>query len=104
MQQAPRAIKGVVTPAKMFRRLLQLPRPSASAASSLLAPKKIVSGVSGSLQWDHHSQFPFRRHFIDFYQLVDKEAIQKEKARLKDELSRGYFADIAEIRKNSGKV
>lgn len=36
--------------------------------------------------------------------MVDKEAIKKEKARLKDELSRGYFADIAEIREDSGKI
>ncbi|KAK3137375.1 hypothetical protein QOZ80_5BG0451470 [Eleusine coracana subsp. coracana] len=44
------------------------------------------------------------RGFLDLGKGRNKEAIEKEKARLKDEMSRGYFADIAEIRKNSGKI
>ncbi|KAL6607753.1 hypothetical protein ACP70R_040816 [Stipagrostis hirtigluma subsp. patula] len=46
----------------------------------------------------------FSRGFLDFGKKGNKEAIEKEKARLKDEMSRGYFADIAEIRKNAGKI
>ncbi|XP_066364124.1 uncharacterized protein [Miscanthus floridulus] len=34
---------------------------------------------------------------------MEKEK-EKKKARLTDEMSRGYFADIAEIRKNAGKI
>lgn len=36
--------------------------------------------------------------------MVNKEAIKKERARISDELSRGYFADISEIRQNGGKI
>ncbi|WOK93938.1 hypothetical protein Cni_G02639 [Canna indica] len=46
----------------------------------------------------------FLRTFLGLHQFVNKEAIQKERARIKDELSRGYFADIAEIHKNNGKI
>lgn len=42
--------------------------------------------------------------FFDIYQFANKEAIQKERARLGDELNRGYFADISELRKHGGKV
>ncbi|XP_039124874.1 uncharacterized protein LOC120261176 isoform X1 [Dioscorea cayenensis subsp. rotundata] len=45
----------------------------------------------------------FTRHFLDLHKIGSKEAIEKEKARISDELSRGYFADISEIRKNGGK-
>lgn len=59
-------------------------------------------GVSSPLS---NPQFKiFSRHFIDLHQMRSKEAIEKEKARLSDELSRGYFADISEIRKNGGKI
>ncbi|KAK6936132.1 ATPase assembly factor ATP10 [Dillenia turbinata] len=34
----------------------------------------------------------------------NKEAIEKERARLKDEMNRGYFADIAELKKHGGKI
>ncbi|CAD6341023.1 unnamed protein product [Miscanthus lutarioriparius] len=50
----------------------------------------------------------FARGFLDFRKTGNKEAMEKEKekkkARLTDEMSRGYFADIAEIRKNAGKI
>lgn len=87
----------------MLRRLLQLP----SAASALLAPEKIFAATSvgvGSPHPDQHCRISFRRRFIDLHKMVDKEAIKKEKDRLKDELSRGYFADISEIQKNRGKI
>ncbi|CAL4910112.1 unnamed protein product [Urochloa decumbens] len=44
----------------------------------------------------------FTRGFLG--KKVNKEAIEKEKARLKEEIGRGYFEDIAEIRKNNGKI
>ncbi|KAD4384267.1 hypothetical protein E3N88_24435 [Mikania micrantha] len=42
--------------------------------------------------------------FLDFYQLGNKEAIEKERARLKDEMNRGYFADMAELKEHGGKI
>ncbi|KMZ69829.1 hypothetical protein ZOSMA_205G00050 [Zostera marina] len=44
------------------------------------------------------------RSFLDFYKFFNKKAIKKEKARLADELNRGYFADIHEFNKNGGKI
>ncbi|RZC77082.1 hypothetical protein C5167_001204 [Papaver somniferum] len=37
-------------------------------------------------------------------QLGDKEAIAKERARLSDEMNRGYFADMQELKKHGGKI
>ncbi|KAK9168485.1 hypothetical protein Syun_000625 [Stephania yunnanensis] len=42
--------------------------------------------------------------FLDIYQIGNKVAIEKERARLKDEMNRGYFADISELKKHGGKV
>ncbi|VFQ71542.1 unnamed protein product [Cuscuta campestris] len=42
--------------------------------------------------------------FIDIYQLGNKAAIEKERARLSDELSRGYFADMSEMKEHGGKI
>ncbi|CAA7395208.1 unnamed protein product [Spirodela intermedia] len=44
------------------------------------------------------------RHFLDFYQVINKAAIEKERERLSDELNRGYFADIQEFSKHGGKI
>ncbi|XP_073286606.1 mitochondrial ATPase complex subunit ATP10-like isoform X2 [Primulina huaijiensis] len=37
-------------------------------------------------------------------QIGSKEAIEKERARLKDEMNRGYFADMAEMKQHGGKI
>ncbi|KAL6566893.1 hypothetical protein OROMI_015297 [Orobanche minor] len=42
--------------------------------------------------------------FFDIYQMGNKAAIEKERARLKDEMSRGYFADMSEMKQNGGKL
>ncbi|GFP93539.1 hypothetical protein PHJA_001498300 [Phtheirospermum japonicum] len=42
--------------------------------------------------------------FLDIYQMGNKAAIEKERARLKDEMSRGYFADMSEMKQNAGKI
>ncbi|KAJ9178017.1 hypothetical protein P3X46_009937 [Hevea brasiliensis] len=42
--------------------------------------------------------------FLDIYQLGNKAAIEKERARLKDEMNRGYFADMAELKQHGGKI
>ncbi|XP_073286607.1 uncharacterized protein [Primulina huaijiensis] len=41
---------------------------------------------------------------LDIYQIGSKEAIEKERARLKDEMNRGYFADMAEMKQHGGKI
>ncbi|KAG0473255.1 hypothetical protein HPP92_015112 [Vanilla planifolia] len=78
-----------------------LPSPSAASMPSLqLVPEKISKwDVVGENPLRSHNRCrnSFRRNFIDLHKMMDKEAIEKEKARLKDELSRGYFADIYEI-------
>ncbi|KAL7153984.1 hypothetical protein ABFS83_04G204700 [Erythranthe nasuta] len=42
--------------------------------------------------------------FLDIYQMGNKEAIEKERARLKDEMSRGYFADMSDMKQHGGKI
>uniref|UniRef100_A0ACD5TKL6 Uncharacterized protein n=1 Tax=Avena sativa TaxID=4498 RepID=A0ACD5TKL6_AVESA len=70
---------------------------------------------AGSVGERIHSGVPsapavFTRGFLDFFKKGDKEAAEnaearaKAKARLTDEMRRGYFDDIAEIRKNAGKI
>lgn len=44
------------------------------------------------------------KRFLDFYQLGNKAAIEKERARLADEMNRGYFADIKEMKQHGGKI
>ncbi|EMS66443.1 hypothetical protein TRIUR3_22535 [Triticum urartu] len=56
------------------------------------------------------SRAVFTRGFLDFFKTWSKETAEdaekkaKAKARLTDEMSRGYFQDISEIRKNAGKI
>ncbi|XP_028069552.1 uncharacterized protein LOC114272076 isoform X4 [Camellia sinensis] len=38
--------------------------------------------------------------FLDIYQIGNKAAIEKERARLADEMNRGYFADISEMKQH----
>nr|AKM76484.1 AT1G08220-like protein [Geranium incanum] len=42
--------------------------------------------------------------FFDIHKMANKEAIEKERARLADEMNRGYFADIDELKKHGGKI
>ncbi|GMN56151.1 hypothetical protein TIFTF001_025271 [Ficus carica] len=42
--------------------------------------------------------------FLDIYQLGNKKAIEKERSRLVDEMNRGYFADISELKQHGGKT
>ncbi|CAH9070943.1 unnamed protein product [Cuscuta europaea] len=52
-------------------------------------------------------QNPYQRssvRFLDIYQFVNKAAIEKERKRLSDELSRGYFADMSEMKEHGGKI
>ncbi|KAM7496846.1 hypothetical protein LguiA_021260 [Lonicera macranthoides] len=42
--------------------------------------------------------------FLDIFQMGNKAAIEKERARLSDEMNRGYFADISELKQHGGKI
>ncbi|KZV47186.1 hypothetical protein F511_05237 [Dorcoceras hygrometricum] len=55
------------------------------------------------LRFQNPSQWSSCR-FLDIYQIGSKEAIEKERARLKDEMNRGYFADMAEMKQHGGKI
>ncbi|CAN6890794.1 uncharacterized protein LOC106433191 isoform X1 [Brassica napus] len=44
------------------------------------------------------------RSFLDFYQFGNKKAIEDERARLNDEMNRGYFADMKEFKDHGGKI
>ncbi|KAM7276973.1 hypothetical protein ACFE04_018839 [Oxalis oulophora] len=52
----------------------------------------------------HHLARKTSSRFIDIYQFGNKEAIAKERARLKDEMNRGYFADLNELKQHGGKI
>ncbi|KAL9252776.1 hypothetical protein AKJ16_DCAP06179 [Drosera capensis] len=57
--------------------------------------------------WSPTTAPPWRTtsfRFLDIYQFGNKEAIEKERARLKDEMSRGYFADMSELKQHGGKI
>ncbi|OVA17906.1 ATPase assembly factor ATP10 [Macleaya cordata] len=42
--------------------------------------------------------------FLDIFRMGDKAYIEKERARLSDEMSRGYFADMSDLKKHGGKI
>ncbi|KAE8733078.1 vacuolar protein sorting-associated protein 41-like protein [Hibiscus syriacus] len=42
--------------------------------------------------------------FFDIYKLASKKEIEKERARLADELNRGYFDDLSELKQHGGKI
>ncbi|TKY71953.1 mitochondrial inner membrane [Spatholobus suberectus] len=52
----------------------------------------------------HHLARLTPKRFLDLHQFGNKEAIEKERARLGDEMNRGYFADMAEFKQHGGKV
>ncbi|KAH1102736.1 hypothetical protein AAZX31_13G201800 [Glycine max] len=69
------------------------------------------SSLRDSLAEKVHSPVPSQhlarltpKRFFDLHQLGNKEAIEKERARLADEMTRGYFADMAEFKKHAGKI
>lgn len=57
-----------------------------------------------SLIPSHHPSHLISNRFFDFYQLGNKATIEKERARLADEMNRGYFADISELKQHGGKI
>jgi ATPase complex subunit ATP10 len=59
-------------------------------------------GVS-HLELDNARQEVFTRR-LNIFTVFNKEARAKEKARLQDELNRGYFDDFREMKRTGGKV
>ncbi|CAA3032281.1 mitochondrial ATPase complex subunit ATP10 isoform X1 [Olea europaea subsp. europaea] len=64
---------------------------------------KVVDKLLPVIPLRDPSQWSSRR-FLDIYQFGNKAAIEKERARLKDEMNRGYFADISEMKQHGGKI
>ncbi|XVF69054.1 hypothetical protein PTKIN_Ptkin11bG0050300 [Pterospermum kingtungense] len=73
------------------------------------------TSISACEQLLNHEQrlFPFPpQHFarkssirfLDIYKLGSKKEIEKERARLADEMNRGYFADMSELKQHGGKI
>ncbi|KAL3849605.1 hypothetical protein ACJIZ3_011487 [Penstemon smallii] len=42
--------------------------------------------------------------FLDIYKMGSKKELEKERARIKDEMNRGYFADMSELKQHGGKI
>ncbi|PIN03730.1 Inner membrane protein required for assembly of the F0 sector of ATP synthase [Handroanthus impetiginosus] len=82
-----------------FRRLLSVAPRNVNSISSLKGEEKLfpVIPLQNPSQWTS-------TRFLDIYQMGNKEAIEKERARLKDEMNRGYFADISEMKQHGGKI
>ncbi|MCL7043613.1 hypothetical protein MKW94_009564 [Papaver nudicaule] len=85
--------------------VLQHHRNSAAFESSLSK----LTGISrvGNHDQNEMPYLPSQRttyRFFNLFQLGDKEAIAKERARLSDEMNRGYFADMQELKKHGGKI
>lgn len=53
---------------------------------------------------NHHPSQLSSYRSLDIYQFGNKSAIEKERSRLADEMNRGYFADISEMKKHGGKI
>ncbi|KAG9456819.1 hypothetical protein H6P81_001327 [Aristolochia fimbriata] len=83
-----------------------------SSRRLLLSPAaKVAAGRPSLYVYKHEKIYlmppPNRltqNRFLDIHEMLRKEAIEKERARIKDEMSRGYFADMAEIKKHGGKI
>lgn len=79
---------------------------SASTRSSTLLSRQLGSHEPPSLPLlpSHHLAHRTSTRFLDIYQLGNKEAFEKERARLADEMNRGYFADMSEFKQHGGKI
>lgn len=64
----------------------------------------IMASIHTTEPQNLHYRLTPKRSFIDLYQFGNKEAVAKERARLKDELSRGHFADLNEFKQHGGKI
>ncbi|XP_048325244.1 mitochondrial ATPase complex subunit ATP10 isoform X1 [Ziziphus jujuba] len=77
---------------------------SSIVASQFLRPKDKEDLLSMIPLSQHFFAQRTSNRFLDIYQMGNKAAIEKERARLADEMNRGYFADISELKKHGGKI
>ncbi|XVF19814.1 hypothetical protein REPUB_Repub11eG0143100 [Reevesia pubescens] len=82
----------------------------------LRASRASISCCQQLLNLNHEQKlfpFPFppqhfarksSNRFFDIYKLASKKEIEKERARLADELNRGYFDDMSELKQHGGKI
>ncbi|XP_020235573.1 uncharacterized protein LOC109815304 [Cajanus cajan] len=68
------------------------------------AVKRVIRQRWSLRDYSHHLSRLTPKRFLDLHQFVNKDAVEKERARLKDELNRGYVADMAEFKKHGGKI
>lgn len=83
--------------------MLKMNRAISSSFSSILKHRHLPKLIQ-----DNHGGYPLKipssYRSLDIYQFGNKSAIEKERARLADEMNRGYFADISEMKKHGGKI
>lgn len=86
-----------------LKRLILQPSSTTSSASILRSRLFRHHDELPSIPMQHFAQKMSNR-FLDIYQMGNKAAIEKERARLTDEMNRGYFADISELKQHGGKI
>ncbi|GKU93944.1 hypothetical protein SLEP1_g7493 [Rubroshorea leprosula] len=85
--------------------MLRVNRGISQARATILTSQQLVNHEDKlfSLPIQHSARRSSNR-FLDIYQLGNKEAIKKERDRITDEMNRGYFADISELKQHGGKL
>uniref|UniRef100_A0A1J3EXF3 Mitochondrial ATPase complex subunit ATP10 n=1 Tax=Noccaea caerulescens TaxID=107243 RepID=A0A1J3EXF3_NOCCA len=79
---------------------------------SALSYRNQHQGLFNFTRYKKHESLPSQmpalrstsRSFLDFYKFGNKKAIADERARLNDEMNRGYFADMKEFKEHGGKI
>ncbi|CAH8357868.1 unnamed protein product [Eruca vesicaria subsp. sativa] len=79
---------------------------------SALSHRSHPQGLLNLTRYENHDPLPSQlpalrsttRSFLDFYKFGNKKAIEDERARLNDEMNRGYFADMKEFKEHGGKI
>lgn len=88
----------------MLKSNRRIARSFANRASALRSEALAYDGKPVASLPPQHSARRTSTRFLDIHQMGNKAAIEKERARLADEMNRGYFADMSELRKHGGKI
>ncbi|XP_010045279.2 LOW QUALITY PROTEIN: uncharacterized protein LOC104434030 [Eucalyptus grandis] len=88
----------------MLKSNRRIARSFANRASALRSEALACDGKPVASLPPQHSARRTSTRFLDIHQMGNKAAIEKERARLADEMNRGYFADMSELRKHGGKI
>ncbi|KAK9280224.1 hypothetical protein L1049_013911 [Liquidambar formosana] len=84
-----------------FKRLILSP---SSTTPAILSSQLLAHHHNPTVLPPYHLAQRTSARFLDIYQIGNKAAIEKERARLSDEMNRGYFADISELKQHGGKI